>query len=233
MRSDHDEQREKHRIAEGNRRKNLSQLHRELDTRLHDFFLMQAGWNPARNLPQSKEHIVQAAIYLIDFMHTIIFQLMHQEGEAPGRLPERRQPQALCMQLQQMVSMLQQQDQPNEQQSQAPSPERPIVDEGSHTLDQHLKSYDPIFRTPKSEASSPRPLSAVPENKPTENPLPGVRALCDDIDTVSPKSARRDPWVGPSQSLSHPSASAHPPMAGAAPSLAFLPPSFTPPASWR
>lgn len=86
------DQREKHRIAEGNRRRNLSQLHRDLDTRLYHYFLVQAGWNPARNLPQSKEHIVQATIFLIDFMQSIIFHLMNQEGEAQGQLPKKLQP---------------------------------------------------------------------------------------------------------------------------------------------
>ncbi|KAN0085194.1 hypothetical protein V8E54_001661 [Elaphomyces granulatus] len=76
------EQRERHRIAEGNRRKNLSQLHRELDNRVHDLFLERAGWNPAKNLPQSKEQIVQGAIFLIDFMILIVTHLLEQEKQA-------------------------------------------------------------------------------------------------------------------------------------------------------
>lgn len=74
-----DQQRERHRIAEGNRRKNLSQLHRELDSRVHDFFLERAGWNPAKSQPRSKEHIVQGAIFLIDFMVAIVTHLLQQE----------------------------------------------------------------------------------------------------------------------------------------------------------
>lgn len=81
---DPDDQREKHRIAEGNRRKNLSQLHRELDSRIHDFFLERAGWNPSKSLPQSKEHIVQGAVYLIDFMLAIIVHLIRQEQVSPN-----------------------------------------------------------------------------------------------------------------------------------------------------
>ncbi|GJP89786.1 HLH DNA binding domain protein [Aspergillus niger] len=81
-------QRERHRIAEGNRRKNLSQLHRELDRRIHDFFLEQAGWNPSKGLPESKEHIVQAAIFLIDYMAWIIKYLLRQENNMPRQLLE-------------------------------------------------------------------------------------------------------------------------------------------------
>jgi hypothetical protein len=77
-----DQQRERHRIAEGNRRKNLSQLHRELDNRVHDFFLERAGWNPAKSPPRSKEHIVQGAIFLIDFMIAIVTHLLQQERQA-------------------------------------------------------------------------------------------------------------------------------------------------------
>lgn len=228
LNSELDDQREKHRIAEGNRRKNLSQLHRELDARLHDFFLVQAGWNPGRNLPQSKEHIVQATIYLIDFMHTIVFHLMSQEGDGQQRseLPEKLQPQLRCMQLQQLVSSLQQQNQSTEQQLQAARQEKQALEERNRILELQLKSHDPVFQTPKSEAHSPQPLSAFPESKPKETSLPGVRDLCDDIDAASPKSTRRNSWVGSSQS------SGQPLLAGPPPSLSFLPSSFSPP-SWR
>ena len=115
---DPDDQREKHRIAEGNRRKNLSQLHRELDSRIHDFFLERAGWNPSKSLPQSKEHIVQGAVYLIDFMLAIIVHLIRQEQMTP-QLSEKLQPQIRCMQLQQLVTSLQQQNQTTQQQLRA------------------------------------------------------------------------------------------------------------------
>jgi hypothetical protein len=182
------DQREKHRIAEGNRRQNLSQLHRDLDTRLHHYFLVQAGWNPARNLPQSKEHIVQATIFLIDFMQSIIFHLMNQEGEAQGQLPKKLQPQLRCMQLQQLVSSLQQQSQTFEQQLQATRQENQVLEERNRTLELQLKSHDPGLWTPKSETTSLLPLSTFPENKPTENSnsLPGVRVLYEDIDALSP-----------------------------------------------
>ncbi|GLA79018.1 hypothetical protein AtubIFM55763_001431 [Aspergillus tubingensis] len=114
--ADLDNQRERHRIAEGNRRKNLSQLHRELDSRIHDYFLEQAGWNPSKGLPESKEQIVQAAIFLIDYMVSIIMDLLRQENKIPRRLSERLTPQTRCMQLQQLVFRLREQNQAFQQQ---------------------------------------------------------------------------------------------------------------------
>ncbi|OJZ80234.1 hypothetical protein ASPFODRAFT_223649 [Aspergillus luchuensis CBS 106.47] len=111
-----DSQRERHRIAEGNRRKNLSQLHRELDSRIHDYFLEQAGWNPSKGLPESKEQIVQAAIFLVDYMVLIIMSLLRQESKMPRHLLEYRTPQIRCMQLQQLVSRLREQNQAFQQQ---------------------------------------------------------------------------------------------------------------------
>ncbi|OJJ65530.1 hypothetical protein ASPBRDRAFT_139835 [Aspergillus brasiliensis CBS 101740] len=83
-----EKQRERHRIAEGTRRKNLSQLHRELDRRIHDFFLEQAGWSPSKGLPESKEQIIQAAIFLIDYMAWIIKYLLRKENKMPRQLLE-------------------------------------------------------------------------------------------------------------------------------------------------
>ncbi|PYH93605.1 hypothetical protein BO71DRAFT_478082 [Aspergillus ellipticus CBS 707.79] len=81
-------QRERHRIAEGTRQKNLCQLHCELDSRIHNFFLEQAGWNPSKGLSESKEQIIQAAIFLIDYMARIIKYFVRQENKIPRQLLE-------------------------------------------------------------------------------------------------------------------------------------------------
>ncbi|KAJ5718219.1 hypothetical protein N7488_003865 [Penicillium malachiteum] len=181
---DPDDQREKHRIAEGNRRKNLSQLHRELDSRIHDFFLERAGWNPSKSLPQSKEHIVQGAVYLIDFMLAIIVHLIRQEQVTP-QLSEKLQPQVRCMQLQQLVSSLQQQNQSAQQQLRAAKAENDLLADRNRALEFQLKSYEQMFRSPKPEATSPRPLVEVPEHKRQKKCLPGLQVFCDEIRTNS------------------------------------------------
>ena len=177
---DPDDQREKHRIAEGNRRKNLSQLHRELDSRIHDFFLERAGWNPSKSLPQSKEHIVQGAVYLIDFMLAIIIHLIRQEQITP-QLSEKLQPQVRCMQLQQLVNSLQQQNQTTQQQLRAAKAENELLTDRNRALEFQLKSYEQMFRSPKPENTSPRPLVDVPEHKRQKKALPGLRVFCDEI----------------------------------------------------
>ena len=177
---DPDDQREKHRIAEGNRRKNLSQLHRELDSRIHDFFLERAGWNPSKSLPQSKEHIVQGAVYLIDFMLAIIMHLIRQEQVTP-QLSEKLQPQVRCMQLQQLVTSLQQQNQTAQSQLRAAKAENELLADRNRALEFQLKSYEQMFRSPKPESSSPLPLIEVPEHKRQKKALPGLRVFCDEI----------------------------------------------------
>ncbi|KAJ5095310.1 hypothetical protein N7532_007601 [Penicillium argentinense] len=172
---------EKHRIAEGNRRQNLSQLHRELDSRIHDFFLERAGWNPSKSLPQSKEHIVQGAVYLIDFMLAIIVHLIRQEQVTP-QLSEKLQPQVRCMQLQQLVSNLQQQNQTTQQQLRAAKTENEMLADRNRALEFQLKQYEQMFRSPKTENTSPKPLIDVPEHKRQKKAgLPGLRVFCDEI----------------------------------------------------
>jgi hypothetical protein len=196
--SDQDDQREKHRIAEGNRRKNLSQLHRELDNRLHDFFLERAGWNPGKSLPQSKEHIVQGAIYLIDFLLAIVVFLMGQEKNIPPQLSENLQGQLRSMQLQQLVSSLQSQNQAMQYQMRALKQEYDDLLDRHRALEFKLKSYDQVFRSPKPEVITPLPLAAIPHEAPTPVPapsssnqlekktLPGLRVLCNEIPGLSP-----------------------------------------------
>jgi hypothetical protein len=179
--SNEDDQREKHRIAEGNRRSNLSELHRQLDSRIHDFFLERAGWNPSKSLTQSKEHIVQGAIYLVDFMLAIIVHLIRQEQVTP-QLSEKLQPQVRCMQLQQLVSSLQQQNQTAQQQLKATKAENEMLADRNRALEFQLKSYEQMFRSPKAESTSPGPVLEFPEHKrQKKNGLPGLRVLCGEI----------------------------------------------------
>ncbi|EAW10151.1 putative HLH DNA binding domain protein [Aspergillus clavatus NRRL 1] len=210
---DVDDQREKHRIAEGNRRKNLSQLHRELDSRIHDFFLERAGWNPAKSLPESKEHIVQGAIFLIDFMLLIIIHLIRQENEMPRQLSEKLQPQIRCMQLQQLVNNLQQQNQAAQQQIKALKQENQLLEERNQALEFQLKSYEHMFRSPKSEQTSPRPITQVPEAK-AHNVLPGLRMMCDGMPTASSGPEPFHAGTSHSQSYGHAFLSTTPPMTG-------------------
>lgn len=197
-----DDQREKHRIAEGNRRKNLSQLHRELDSRIHDFFLERAGWNPSKSLPQSKEHIVQGAIYLIDFMLMMIVQLIRQENELPQHLSEKMQPQVRCMQLQQLLANVQQRYQNMETQFKTVQQENQTLHEENQALKFQLKSYEHVFRVPKSEASSPQMYTShsdEPNSKRQKNMLPGLRVFCDEISAGGADSPRYEsvPSSGP------------------------------------
>jgi hypothetical protein len=198
--SDQDDQREKHRIAEGNRRKNLSQLHRELDGRVHDFFLERAGWNPGKSLPQSKEHIVQGAVFLIDFMLAIIVHLLRQEKNIPSQLSENLQGQLRSMQLQQLVASLQSQNQATQYQMRALKQEYDDLLDRHRALEFKLKSYDQVFRSPKPEGETPPPLATIPESQSqsqslplssesqhAKRMLPGLRVFCDEIAAISPE----------------------------------------------
>ncbi|KAL1849084.1 hypothetical protein Plec18170_007743 [Paecilomyces lecythidis] len=182
-----DDQREKHRIAEGNRRKNLSQLHRELDNRVHDFFLERAGWNPSKSLPQSKEHIVQGAILLIDFMLIMIVHLMKQEkNKIPPHLSENLQANLRCMHLQQQLNNLQQQNDSVQQQLRTVKNENETLAERNRALEFQLKSYEQMFRSPKTEAISPRPMESIPANE-ERKMLPGLRVFCDEVAAIGPE----------------------------------------------
>ncbi|KAJ5610316.1 hypothetical protein N7510_007035 [Penicillium lagena] len=191
--NDPDDQREKHRIAEGNRRKNLSTLHRELDGRIHNFFLERAGWNPSKSLPQSKEHIVQGAVYLIDFMLAIIVHLMRQEQVTP-QLSEKLQPQFRCMQLQNLVNSLQQENQAAQQQLKATKAENELLVDRNRALEFQLKSYEQMFRSPKAESTSPTPIVDVPEHKRQRRAaLPGMRVFCGEIANMAPEPLSAHP----------------------------------------
>ncbi|KAL2867881.1 putative HLH DNA binding domain protein [Aspergillus lucknowensis] len=210
---DMDDQREKHRIAEGNRRKNLSQLHRDLDERLHDCFLEQAGWNPSKSLPESKEHIVQGAIFLIDFMRLIIIELICRENELPDHLQEKMQPQIRCMQLQQLISGLQQQNQLAQQQINSLRQENQALEERNQSLEYQL-STEHMLRSPKSEQPSPQEVISLSNKKPKAI-LPGLRVFCGEIAGGSPDSSCLDaPSTATSQSFGHVFLSQTPPTTG-------------------
>jgi hypothetical protein len=149
-----DDQQEKHRIAEGNRRKNLSQLYRELDSRVHDFFLERAGWNPSRRLPQSKEHIVQGAILLIDFMLVIIAHLLKQDKNITPQVLENLQANVRCTHLQQQVVSLQWQNYAAQQQLRTIKHKNETLAERNRALEFQLRSYKQIFHSPKTEGTS-------------------------------------------------------------------------------
>lgn len=221
MSADLDDQREKHRVAEGNRRKNLSNLHKRLDNRLHDFFLQRAGWNPSKGTAESKEHIVSGAIDLIDFMQIVIVQLIWQEKKVPEHLQEKIQPQLRCMQLQRLVSGLQQQNHAAQQQADALKQENQALEERNRALEERsraleyqLRAREHMYRSPKIEKPSPQQVASLPDSKP-KTMLPGLRVFCDEIATNSPESSRFDAMsTGTSQSFGHTYLSQTPPTTG-------------------
>ncbi|KAL4785768.1 hypothetical protein BJX76DRAFT_323583 [Aspergillus varians] len=222
MSADLDDQREKHRVAEGNRRKNLSNLHQKLDMRLHDYFLQQAGWNPSKSMTESKEHIVQGAIALIDMMQSIIIWLIREENQnkVPHYLQEKIQPQLRCMQLQRLVSSVQQQNQMAAQQMNALKQENQTLEDRNRALEERnraleyqLTAREHMFRSPKSEPN-PQQIASLPDSKPKAM-LPGLRVFCDEIATSSPNPTRFDALaIGTSQSFGHTFLSQTPPTTG-------------------
>ncbi|KAI2927442.1 hypothetical protein CBS147321_11214 [Aspergillus niger] len=114
-------------------------------------FLEQAGWNPSKGLPESKEQIVQAAIFLVDYMVLIIMSLLRQESKMPRHLLEYRTPQIRCMQLQQLVSRLREQNQTFQQQLRRLHEENQTLVECKKALELQLNLYELMLRPPKSE----------------------------------------------------------------------------------
>ncbi|KAL4921202.1 HLH DNA binding domain protein [Aspergillus aurantiobrunneus] len=226
MPADLDDPREKHRVAEGNRRKNLSHLHQELDKRLHDYFLQQAGWNPSKSVTESKEHIVQGAIDLIDLMRYVIIWLIcrenkRRENELPRHVQENTHPQFCCMQLQRLTLGPQQQNQMAQQQINALKQEKQALEERNRALEERnraleyqLRAREHMFPSPKSEQPSPQQAPSLPDSKPKAM-LPGLRVFCDEIATSSPDSTRFDALsAGTSQPFGHHFLSQTPPTTG-------------------
>ncbi|CEL02616.1 hypothetical protein ASPCAL03783 [Aspergillus calidoustus] len=200
-----DEQKEKHRVAEGTRRKNLSQLHLGLDFRLDNYWLRLVGWDDKKNLAESKEHILQASIRLIDFMRSLIIQLVvmligQGNNELPCYLQEMIQDGLRCSQLEQMVASLQQQNQMEQQKSNSLRQENQRLEECVKALEYQVRTGH-MHRSPKSEQSSPQLDTLLPNSKPKAI-LPGLRVFHNEITPNSPDSSRLNtPSTGTSQSF--------------------------------
>ncbi|KAL4819085.1 hypothetical protein BDW67DRAFT_155189 [Aspergillus spinulosporus] len=176
-----DVMREKHRVAEADRRKNLSILVQGLDDRLHDFFLELAGWKSSKNSMQSKEHIIKAAIILIDYQKLIIRELFRGGNKLPCDLQGR-------MQCQRLVASLQQQNEQQKQEIMDLREKNKALEEKVRALEHQLNASGHMFCSPKVEHSSLRQLAPVPESKPKVM-LPGLQGF-DRVADISPDSAR-------------------------------------------
>ncbi|KAL3468276.1 hypothetical protein BJX64DRAFT_786 [Aspergillus heterothallicus] len=202
-----DAQREKHRVAEGTRRKNLSQFHRDMDERLDDFWLKSAGWNSEKSLPESKEHIVQAANKLIDFMRSLVIQLVmlligQGNNDLPRHLQEMIQDGIRCTELEQKISSLQQESQMLQQENNALRQDGQRKDERIQALEYQLKAGHMLL-SPKSEQSSPQQAILLPNRRPKPT-LPGLRGFYDEVSPSSPASPRPDaPSTRNSQAFGH------------------------------
>ncbi|KAL4873141.1 hypothetical protein BDV12DRAFT_160452 [Aspergillus spectabilis] len=194
---DQDDQREKHRVAEGKRRKNLSDHTQQLDERLHSSFLEQVGWNPAKSQSPSKEQILGATVLYIDTMRAI-FLSSHQENKLPCDIPEKIiQPQLRCVQLQKLNSSLQHQFQTAQQQVN-------LLKQDTHALVKRNREVEERCReltyqvnalhlsgTPKSEQPSLQHAVSLPDSN-SGATLPALRVLCEKISASSPDSSRYD-----------------------------------------
>jgi hypothetical protein len=163
-------------------------------------------------------------------MLAIIVHLIRQEQVTP-QLSEKLQPQVRCMQLQQLVSSLQQQNQSAQQQLKATKAENEMLADRNRALEFQLKSYEQMFRSPKAESNSPGPVLEFPEHKRQKKSagLPGLRVFCDEI---AANMEQQPSSAGPfhdslpsstSQSFGSSYLSATPPMTG--PSSPAFPPS--------
>ncbi|KAL5000694.1 hypothetical protein BDV10DRAFT_31949 [Aspergillus recurvatus] len=221
-----DVMREKHRVAEADRRKNLSILVQGLDDRLHDFFLELAGWKSSKNSMQSKEHIIKAAIILIDYQKLIIRELLRGGNKLPCDLQGR-------MQCQRLTAGLQQQNEQQKQEISELKEKNRALEEKVRALEYQVNASGHMFCSSKSEKSSPQSVAPLPDNKPKVM-LPGLQGF-DRVADIIPESTRFSTSpVGTSQSYGHSFLSRTPPSTGpsspvfhqAACSTASRPPSF-------
>ncbi|KAL5050304.1 hypothetical protein BDW71DRAFT_173571 [Aspergillus fruticulosus] len=218
-----DVMREKHRVAEADRRKNLSILVQGLDDRLHDFFLELAGWKSSKNSMQSKEHIIKAAIILIDYQKLIIRELLRGGNKLPCDLHGR-------MQCQRLVATLQQQNEQQKQEISGLKERNRALEEKVRALEYQLNASGHMLCPPKSEKSSPQPAAPLPDSKPRVI-LPGLQGF-DRVADIRPDSTRFN--TSPVGTSDHSFLSRTPPSTGpsspvfhqAACSAASRPPSF-------
>ncbi|KAL4956594.1 hypothetical protein BDW69DRAFT_158353 [Aspergillus filifer] len=205
MLAESDEQKEKHRVAEGNRRKNLSLGMLQMTYKLHDYFLECAGWNRQKNQPESKEHIIQAALLLIDFLVFIVTWCVRDvwNNEVPERLQEDMDVKLRCMELERKTTRLIQQDQKAQQEIAALRRHNQALEERNRALEYHLSAREHMLRSPQSGHPSPQQATALPERN-SKAMLPGMRVFCDELAINTPESARFDVLsVGTSQSFGH------------------------------
>ncbi|KAL4809067.1 hypothetical protein BDV18DRAFT_94223 [Aspergillus unguis] len=188
-----DVQREKHRVAEGKRRQNLSGLLRETHSKVPDRFLEMAGWDPKKNQTESKEHIVAGANMYTDFLVWTCSQLLHEQGRLPSYLQENIEPKVRCIQLERVIPALQQQvhndqldleryqhhNKKEQQQTDALERENLVLKERMRELEYRLRAQ---------EQHPSRQQIAAPDTK----SLPGLRGPYDGPETRSPASARSE-----------------------------------------
>ncbi|KAI9367545.1 hypothetical protein BJX61DRAFT_537965 [Aspergillus egyptiacus] len=201
---DSSDQRIKHSNAEANRRKNLSNLIQQLDSRLHDWFLERAGWNRSKSLPQSKEHIVYGAILFIDFLLCIIFKHICPGYEPPQHLKDQMEPQLRCMRLEQ-------QNKRAEQQIYSLNVENYSLRQELRALEKRNQALEDMIRSSQGDQLSQKVASSAGSE--AKAMLPGLRVFCDEI--ASPDSSRLDALsTGTSRSFGHAFLSQTPPTTG-------------------
>ncbi|KAL5342530.1 hypothetical protein BJX70DRAFT_292865 [Aspergillus crustosus] len=181
MNLEQDNPREKHRVAEGKRRKALSDSHGQLEERLDSSFLEQAGWNPAKSQSPSKEQILGGTIFYMDTVRACL-EAIYQAGELPSNLAETVQPQFRCMQLEKMASDLQQQANLKH--------DNHALDERNRELEERNRALE--YKLKASEHNTSAPRSEQPSMQHTNATLPALRLLCDEISAGSPGSSRYD-----------------------------------------
>ncbi|KAL4939013.1 hypothetical protein BDV06DRAFT_199797 [Aspergillus oleicola] len=205
MLAESDEQREKHRVAEGNRRKNLSLGMLQMTYKLSDYFLECAGWNRQKNQPESKEHIIQATLLLIEFLEFIVIWCVREvwNNEVPERLKDEMNVKLRCMELERKVSRLIQQDQKSQHEIAALKRHNQALEERNRVLEYQLSAREHLLRSPQIEHPSPQQATGLPDSNPRAM-LPGMRVFCDELAVGTPDSARCEVLsMGAPQSFGH------------------------------
>ncbi|KAL4978092.1 hypothetical protein BDW66DRAFT_149523 [Aspergillus desertorum] len=201
-----DVMREKHRVAEADRRKNLSTLVQGLDDRLHDFFLELAGWKSSKSSMQSKEHIIKAAIILIDYQKLIIRELLRGGNRLPCNLHGR-------MQCQRLIGGLQQENEQQRHELSELKEKNRALEKKLQALEYQLNASGHLLCSPRSKESSPQPVATLPGSKPKVM-LPGLQAF-DRVADINPGFSRLNASsIATSQSYVHSFLSWTPPSTG-------------------
>ncbi|KAL4878582.1 hypothetical protein BJY04DRAFT_221081 [Aspergillus karnatakaensis] len=202
--SEMDDSREKHRIAEGTRRKNISDLIQALDSMLDNYFLEKAGWSSMKNQSPSKEQILGAVIYYMETSQRVLKEA-YVNGALPHDLPEKIQ---CWMQSEKINSTLQQQHQALLQQVDCLNQELKAQQERiqglerrNRALEYQLKAREQMPCTPRSEQPNLQHAISLPDDN-AKATLPALRVLCEEISHGSSDHSRYDALSpGPSQSF--------------------------------